>query len=126
MVGSHLLDYLIENTDWDITGMARWRSPLDNIDQHLNKINNAERITLNYADLRDGISIENLLEEVKPDYVFHLAAQSFPKTSFTSPIDTLDTNIQGTTRLLESCKRNCRCNNTYMLIIRGIWKSFGR
>ena len=56
---SHLLDYLIENTDWDITGMARWRSPLDNIDQHLNKINNAERITLNYADLRDGISIEN-------------------------------------------------------------------
>ena len=31
MVGSHLTDFLIENTDWDIVGMARWRSPLDNI-----------------------------------------------------------------------------------------------
>ena len=31
MVGSHLADYLIANTDWDIIGLIRWRSPLDNI-----------------------------------------------------------------------------------------------
>ena len=33
MVGSHLADYIIEKTDWDIVGLIRWRSPLDNISQ---------------------------------------------------------------------------------------------
>ena len=40
-----------------------------------------------------------------PDYVFHLAAQSYPKTSFDAPLDTLDTNIQGTARVLEALKK---------------------
>ena len=31
MVGSHLADFILANTDWDIFGMCRWRSPLDNI-----------------------------------------------------------------------------------------------
>ena len=31
MVGSHLLDYLISNTDWEVHGLLRWRSPIDNI-----------------------------------------------------------------------------------------------
>ncbi len=34
MVGSHLADYLLKNTDWDIYGMCLWRSPLDNV-EHL-------------------------------------------------------------------------------------------
>lgn len=54
--------------------------------------------------MRDAISIDNAVKEVLPDYVFHLAAQSYPKTSFTAPLDTLDTNIQGTTRVLEALK----------------------
>jgi GDPmannose 4,6-dehydratase len=57
------------------------------------------------ADLRDYISLLNVVEEVRPDYVFHLAAQSYPSTSFTSPLDTLDTNILGTARLLEVLRR---------------------
>jgi GDP-mannose 4,6-dehydratase len=100
MVGSHLLDYLIANTDWEIWGMLRWRSPLDNISQHLDKINRGERIRLVYADLRDTMSMEHAVKASRPDYVFHLAAQSYPQTSFTAPLDTLDTNIQGTERLL--------------------------
>jgi len=100
MVGSHLLDYLIENTDWEIFGMLRWRSPLENIRQHIESINNNHRIKLLYGDLRDAMSIEYVVKSCKPDYVFHLAAQSYPKTSFDSPLDTLDTNIQGTERLL--------------------------
>lgn len=100
MVGSHLLDFLLEKTDWEIHGMLRWRSPLDNISAHLGRINRKERIRLHYADLRDTMSIENAVKAAKPDYVFHLAAQSYPQTSFTAPLDTLDTNIQGTERLL--------------------------
>lgn len=104
MVGSHLADYLVRETDWEIYGMYRWRSPLDNIRHLINDINSKNRIHLVYGDLRDAISIDNAVKEVLPDYVFHLAAQSYPKTSFTAPLDTLDTNIQGTTRVLEALK----------------------
>ena len=102
MVGSHLADYLLENTSWEIWGMLRWRSPLDNIEHLLERVNKKDRINLVYADLNDQVSLLNAIEEANPDYVFHLAAQSYPKTSFESPIDTYNTNIIGTARLLEA------------------------
>ena len=102
MVGSHLADYLLENTNWEIWGMLRWRSPLDNIEHLLERINKKDRINLVYADLNDQVSLLNAIEESNPDYVFHLAAQSYPKTSFESPLDTYNTNIIGTARLLEA------------------------
>jgi GDPmannose 4,6-dehydratase len=102
MVGSHLLDFLLEKTDWTIYGLLRWRSPLDNIEHHLDKINKKDRIHLIYGDLRDSDSINEAIRISKPDYVFHLAAQSYPKTSFTAPLDTYETNIQGTSRVLEA------------------------
>ena len=104
MVGSHLVDYLLANTDWDIYGMCRWRSPLDNVQHLLNRVNKKDRLFFIDGDLCDTISLQKAVEEAKPNYVFHLAAQSFPKTSFTSPIHTLDTNILGTCRLLEVIK----------------------
>ena len=104
MVGSHLADFLLEETDWDVVGMCRWRSPLDNLRTLVPRINKRDRIDLRYADLRDEQSIREVVREVRPDYVFHLAAQSFPKTSFTAPLDTLETNVQGTARVLESLK----------------------
>jgi GDPmannose 4,6-dehydratase len=106
MVGSHLADYLIENTDWDIHGLIRWRSPLDNISQQVKEINSKKRIKLIYGDLRDSMSIDDAIKSSKPDYVFHLAAQSFPKTSFAAPLDTLETNVQGTVRILEAVKNH--------------------
>ena len=105
MVGSHLADYIIKNTDWNIVGLIRWRSPLDNISHLLKDINENGKIKLVYGDLRDGVSIDKAVEKIKPDYVFHLAAQSFPKTSFDAPLDTMDTNIQGTNRVLESLRK---------------------
>jgi GDP-mannose 4,6-dehydratase len=105
MVGSHLADFLLENTDWDIYGMCRWRSPLDNVEHLLDRANRKERLFFIYGDLCDYISLQNAVEETKPDYVFHLAAQSYPSTSFTSPINTLDTNILGTERLLEAIRK---------------------
>lgn len=106
MVGSHLADYLLANTDWDIVGMCRWRSPLDNITHLIPLINRKERLRLVYADLRDSSSIDYVFKENKADYVFHLAAQSFPQTSFTSPLDTYETNIQGTSRVLEALRHH--------------------
>ena len=46
-----------------------------------------DRVSLLYGDLRDTMSIQNVVANAKPDYVFHLAAQSFPRTSFDAPLD---------------------------------------
>lgn len=106
MVGSHLADYLLEITDWEIYGLCRWRSPLDNLSGLLTRINKGDRIHLLYGDLRDYLSIHEAIRVANPDYVFHLGAQSYPKTSFDSPLDTLETNVQGTAILLEALRKN--------------------
>jgi GDPmannose 4,6-dehydratase len=101
MVGSHLVDYLLEHTDWKIFGLCRWRSPLDNLQHLLPRIEKKDRVELLYGDLNDSVSLQHAVAASRPDYVFHLAAQSYPQTSFTAPLDTLETNILGTARLLE-------------------------
>ena len=106
MVGSHLADYLLSNTNWYIFGLCRWRSPLDNINHLIDRVNKKDRIEFLDADLCDSYSLDTAIKISNPDYIFHLAAQSYPKTSFSSPVSTLDTNILGTLRLLESVKRN--------------------
>jgi len=97
--GSHLADYLLaEHPDVEDFGTRRWRSRTENID-HL-----GEKIRLVEADLRDYISIRTTLEEVRPDYIFHLAAQSFVPSSWRSPVDTLSTNIEGQTNIFEAVR----------------------
>lgn len=106
MVGSHLAEYLFKHTNFDIIGMIRPRSSLKNISSLTKNINENKRVKLVYADLKDSISIEKAVKETKPDYIFHLAAQSDPKTSFFTPLETTDVNIQGTIRLLEACRKH--------------------
>jgi GDP-mannose 4,6-dehydratase len=104
MVGSHLADHLLAHTDWKIYGMCRWRSPLDNIEHLIPRIERKDRIELLYGDLNDQVSLQHAVTSARPDYVFHLAAQSYPQTSFTAPLETLETNILGTARLLEALR----------------------
>ena len=101
MVGSHLADHLLAHTDWDIVGLTRWRSPMDNIEHLFPRINTGDRVSLVQGDLADALSLGRALDLARPDYVFHLAAQSYPRVSFDSPLETLDPNINGTARLLE-------------------------
>jgi len=117
MVGSHLADFLLDNTDWDIYGVCRWRSPLDNVQQLLDRVNKKDRVFFDYADLNDEMSLITVINKIKPDYVFHLAAQSYPQTSFTAPIDTLNTNIIGTCRLLEAFRLAMEEDKNYKPII---------
>ena len=105
MVGSHLADFLLDRTDWDLFGMCRWRSPLDNVEHLVPRANQQDRVQFLYGDLNDYVSLQTALEQAQPDYVFHLAAQSYPTTSFTAPLDTYETNILGTARLLEALRR---------------------
>tara|TARA_Y100000294_G_scaffold26158_1_gene22158 strand:+ start:238 stop:1245 length:1008 start_codon:yes stop_codon:yes gene_type:complete len=104
MVGSHLVDYLLKNTNWKIYGLCRWRSPLDNVEHLLPLAIKKTKLHFIYGDLTDISSIIKALNISKPDLVFHLAAQSYPKTSFDEGILTFNTNISGTYNLLDSIK----------------------
>ena len=103
--GSHLADFLLEQSNVELHGIIRWRSKLDNI-QHI-----LDRIHLHESDFRDPSSVRSVIEQIKPDRIFHLAAQSFVPTSWKSPSETLTTNIIGELNLLEavrSCGLNCK------------------
>ena len=106
MVGSHLADYLLKKTNWNIYGLCRWRSPLDNV-EHLLPLANDKNSKIKFinADLNDYSSLIKAVEVSKPNYIFHLAAQSYPLTSFVEANITLDTNIIGTYNLLNAVKQ---------------------
>lgn len=106
MVGSHLADHLLAHSDWEIYGFLRWNDDLANVEHLIPRINDGDRIGLVYGDLNDYGSLQQAIAVVRPDYVFHLGAQSYPKTSFDAPIETLETNILGTARLLEAIRRS--------------------
>ena len=100
-VGSHMADYLLKNVpDVEIFGMRRWRSRFENV-SHLYQLDN---VTFLEGDLSDRSSISKILYEVEPDVVYHFAAQSFPESSFKTPTYTLNTNVIGTTNLLEELR----------------------
>ena len=100
-VGSHMADYLLKNVpDIEIFGMRRWRSRFENV-SHLYQLDN---VTFLEGDLSDRSSISKILYEVEPDVVYHFAAQSFPESSFKTPVSTLNTNVIGTTNLLEELR----------------------
>ncbi|MDI6760175.1 MAG: GDP-mannose 4,6-dehydratase [Candidatus Brocadiaceae bacterium] len=99
-VGSHLVDYILANhPEVEIYGLVRWRSPMDNL-MHISP----DRYKLLYGDLMDLGSLTRMMGEVSPEIIFHLAAQSYVQISFDTPIDTLQTNVIGTTNLLEAIR----------------------
>lgn len=96
-VGSHLAEYLLDK-GLDVHGTIRWRSRLDNIQHTQNKLELIE------TDIRDAHSVKKTINDVEPDYIFHLAAQSFVPTSWKAPSETLETNIIGTLNLFEAVR----------------------
>lgn len=101
-VGSHMIDYILNNqSDVKIYVTKRWLEDTKNID-HINDT----RFEIIDCDLLDGFSVQRAVEISKPDKVFHFAAQSFPEVSFKIPVITLQTNVIGTTHLLESIKNS--------------------
>lgn len=104
-VGSQLADFVLENTSYEVVGMMRWQEPMDNLYHLTDRINRKDRISLYYADLNDYSALARTLKTIRPDFISHLAAQSYPKTSFDIPLETLQTNIIGTANLLEAVRQ---------------------
>ncbi len=101
MAGSHLAEYiLLEHPQCEIYATKRWRSPLDNIEQI------ADRIKLIDCDLTDPSGAQNLIGQVKPDVIFHLAGQSFVPASWVNPITTITDNITMQLNIFESVRHH--------------------
>jgi len=97
--GSHLADYILENhKDVTIYGIVRWRSRMENVEHLKGKVEFIE------GEIRDYVSIKNIIQKTGPDIIFHLAAQSFVPTSWKAPQDTLITNIIGEANIFEAVR----------------------
>jgi len=97
-VGSHLAELLLSK-GYEVHGLCRPRSRTDHIETIRSKL------TLEDADLLDSHSLYTTVARIKPDYIFHLAAQSFVPTSWVSPSVTLEVNLVGTANLFESVRQ---------------------
>jgi len=96
--GSYLAEYLVDQPDVEVYGLKRWNSPLADLQGVIDKI------TLINFDLGDPHSIYKAISEVRPDRIFHLAAQSYVPMSFRAPVDTIRANVLGTVGLLEAVR----------------------
>jgi GDP-4-dehydro-6-deoxy-D-mannose reductase len=97
--GSHLADMLIDRGGFDVHCTTRWRSRTENI-EHLEG-----KIKLHECDLRDASSTLALIETVRPEYIFHLAAQSFVPASWSAPSESLTTNVIGQVNIFEAVRK---------------------
>ncbi len=97
--GSHLVDYLLTRGDCEIFGIQRWRSRTENIEHFTDKI------TLLECDLRDATNTFEIIAKIRPDWIFHLAAQSFVPTSWVAPSESLTTNVMAQVNIFEAVRR---------------------
>ncbi|HJO04434.1 MAG TPA: GDP-mannose 4,6-dehydratase, partial [Acidobacteriota bacterium] len=107
--GSHLADYALDQEGVEVYGIRRWRSPTENID-HI-----ADRLNIVECDLRDAASVTSMIDSIRPDRIFHLAAQSYVPTSWHAPAESLETNIIGQLNLFQAL-RQTGCDATRIQI----------
>lgn len=128
MAGSHLAEYLLGHSGIEIYGTYRWRSKMDNLHDlasqgklnfiaeggNINSCNTlaclieeqarTDRVNLIEADMADASSMRKLITAVKPDRIFHLAAQSYVPASWNAPAETLQINIIGQVNIFEAVR----------------------
>ena len=97
--GSHLAELLLRE-GVEVHGILRWRSKTDNI-EHIK-----DKIHLYEADLLDAHSLYKVIDEIRPEYIFHLAAQSYVQSSWSSPSNTLEINIVGSVNIFEAVRKS--------------------
>ena len=128
MAGSHLAEYLLTVPDVQVYGLYRFRSRLDNLSdliasQRVNYIakggnvrtpeelarridteTRVDQLNLLLGDLTDPSSTRRVVAGLRPDRIFHLAAQSFVPSSWEAPAQTLELNVIGQVNLFEAIR----------------------
>jgi GDP-4-dehydro-6-deoxy-D-mannose reductase len=140
--GSHLAEYLLERGDVEVYGACRWRSRLDNLsgldrqgrlnrrgldgtitsEAQLREIADPQAVNLLQGDMADPYQMETLISAVKPQRVFHLAAQSFVPTSWSAPAETFHINTVGQIHLFEAIRK---AGNDPLIHIAGSSEEYG-
>ncbi len=98
-VGSHLAEHLLTQGKHEIFGSIKWRSDRKNI------LHIQDKLKLCECDIRDAFAMNTLISDIKPDWIFHLAAQSYVPFSWRAPQETLTTNIIGEVNLFEAVRQ---------------------
>ena len=92
-MGSHLVDFL-HDKGHEVYGI--YFGSVDLTDEIKNKGN------LIKCDIRDYEKLKEIIDKIKPDQIYHLAAQSYPTVSWKDPKYTFETNVQGTVNVFEA------------------------
>jgi GDP-4-dehydro-6-deoxy-D-mannose reductase len=128
MAGSHLAEYALALPDVQVFGTYRWRSRMDNLDdvtragrvhriagggnvqsadelaRHVDRDARTGSLNLLLGDLSDPSSMRRVIAGVRPDRIFHLAAQSFVPASWDAPAQTMELNVIGQINLFEAIR----------------------
>ncbi|MBI2863389.1 MAG: GDP-mannose 4,6-dehydratase [Chloroflexi bacterium] len=126
--GSHLAEYLLGRGGVEVFGICRWRSRMDNLAdlQRQDRLNfvaeggniasvghlerflagrvSPDKLNVVEGDMVDAFSMRRIVGAVKPQQIFHLAAQSYVPGSWNAPADTLNTNIIGQVNIFEAVR----------------------
>lgn len=105
--GSYLTELLLEK-DYEVWGVVRRSSTFgtERIDHLYKDPHKRSKLKLVYGDLTDGGNLSTIINDIKPEEVYNLGAQSHVRVSFDTPIYTVDADALGTLRLLEAI-RSC-------------------
>jgi len=108
--GSYLAELLLEK-GYEVHGILKRNSVAENQTARLDGV--FKEVNLEYADMLDLASLNRVLEQVKPDEIYNLAAQSHVRISFDQPIYTTQVVAIGTLNILESMKLLCPNSRFY-------------
>ncbi len=101
--GSYLAEFLLEK-GYEVHGITR-QMACQNLEHRIWRIKHIlDKVTLHHASIESPTSILNIVDKVKPDECYHLAAQSFVSYSFEDPLSTFNININGTLSILSAVK----------------------
>ncbi len=106
---SHLIKHILTEDqvehyqleDIEIHGTKRVRSDM----YRLEKMGIVDNIKFHLIEMTDAISVQNVIADVMPDQIYHLAAQDYVKSSWDAPNETFNTNVSGTINLFEAVRR---------------------
>ena len=108
--GSYLAEFLIEK-EYEVHGIIRRSSSFNTeriehlyIEELIRDLHSDRKVSLHYGDMTDSTNLIRLIQEIKPDEIYNLAAQSHVKVSFDLPEYTAETDAVGTLRLLEAVR----------------------
>jgi len=108
--GSYLAELLL-NKGYEVHGIMRRSSSFNT--QRIDHIYEHERLKLHFGDMTDAFSLDNLIIELQPDELYHLAAQSHVHVSFELPKYTAEVDAIGTLNLLEAIRKHSKHTKFY-------------